>query len=214
MNWAEEIDQYCERVGPQFWAEPINALTNASFLIAAALLWRRYKRTFPGPGARQWELEVLIALIATVGVGSFLFHTVATRWAMTADVVPIMLALVWALGVFLRRRMRYGMRGTLAGYGLFFAATAALAQVPAELVNGSQAYFGTAAALFAMGAVRRRSEDPNAWRYLAAGGVFVLSLVCRAVDMRVCDGMPLGTHFLWHTLNGVAFYMCVSALIE
>lgn len=34
------VDIYCERLGPSFWAEPFNAVTNASFLIAAWFAWR------------------------------------------------------------------------------------------------------------------------------------------------------------------------------
>ena len=34
------IDLYCERFGPGIWAEPINALTNLAFLVAAFAAWR------------------------------------------------------------------------------------------------------------------------------------------------------------------------------
>ena len=37
-NLFEPIDIYCERVGPGLWAEPVNALTNLSFLAAAAFV--------------------------------------------------------------------------------------------------------------------------------------------------------------------------------
>ena len=41
MDWTAQIDGYCERLGPGFWAEPLNALTNLAFLIAALVMWRR-----------------------------------------------------------------------------------------------------------------------------------------------------------------------------
>ncbi|SDT92452.1 hypothetical protein SAMN05428979_0445 [Stappia sp. ES.058] len=34
MDWTASVDAYCERVGTAFWAEPVNALTNAAFLVA------------------------------------------------------------------------------------------------------------------------------------------------------------------------------------
>lgn len=34
-------------------------------------------------------LWLLIALAGSIGIGSFLFHTIATRWAELADTVPI-----------------------------------------------------------------------------------------------------------------------------
>ena len=36
MDWTAPLDHYCERVGPGFRAEPVNALTNGVFLIVAA----------------------------------------------------------------------------------------------------------------------------------------------------------------------------------
>ena len=33
--------------------------------------------------------------------------------------------------------------------------------------------------------------------------ILLVSLTFRSVDERVCDHIPLGTHFLWHILNGI-----------
>ncbi len=41
MDWFEPVRAYCERGGPEFWAEPANALSNAGFLLAAAAAARR-----------------------------------------------------------------------------------------------------------------------------------------------------------------------------
>ena len=35
MDWTRQIDNYCERLSPDFWAEPWNAVTNAFFILAA-----------------------------------------------------------------------------------------------------------------------------------------------------------------------------------
>ena len=43
MDWTRQIDSYCERLGPDYWAEPVNALTNLAFVLAAALLWPRVR---------------------------------------------------------------------------------------------------------------------------------------------------------------------------
>ena len=78
---------YCERIDGSFWAEPLNAVTNAAFLVAALAgfwLWRRQ-------GGRDAVTLVLIELVFAIGIGSFLFHTVPNRWTLLADVVPIQL---------------------------------------------------------------------------------------------------------------------------
>jgi len=85
MDWTAPIDIYCERLGPGFWAEPVNALTNAAFVIAALVAAVAARRA----GLRQRALWALIVLAGLIGVGSFLFHTFATPWAALSDVVPI-----------------------------------------------------------------------------------------------------------------------------
>ena len=61
MRWSESIDMYCERTDPGLWSEPLNALTNLAFLLAAALLWRQ-----AGRGAGR-DTRVLILLIGALG---------------------------------------------------------------------------------------------------------------------------------------------------
>ena len=34
-SWFEPVDLYCERTDPGYWSEPLNALSNASFILAA-----------------------------------------------------------------------------------------------------------------------------------------------------------------------------------
>jgi hypothetical protein len=84
-HWRSPLDLYCERLGPGFWAEPLNAVSNAAFVLAAAygfVLWRR-------AGAADRPALGLVLVTLTVGIGSFLFHTFAERWSLYADVIPI-----------------------------------------------------------------------------------------------------------------------------
>ena len=37
MDLTQQFDGYCERVDLTYWAEPVNAITNAAFLIAASM---------------------------------------------------------------------------------------------------------------------------------------------------------------------------------
>jgi hypothetical protein len=50
MNWSEPVDLYCERVSAGFWAEPVNALANAAFLLAAGIAFVRWRRA----GGHDW----------------------------------------------------------------------------------------------------------------------------------------------------------------
>ena len=85
-------------MNPDYWAEPLNAMSNLAFLLAAAFAYTdlRMRGTERGAGS----IIVLIGLLIAVGAGSFVFHTYATVWARLADVAPI--ALFVALYLVLR----------------------------------------------------------------------------------------------------------------
>src|SRR6476646_12190584 len=71
MNWSEPVNYYCERASAAFWAEPVNALTNAGFLVAALAAFVEWRRA----GGRDVPVLALIAVMVLIGLGSFAFHT-------------------------------------------------------------------------------------------------------------------------------------------
>ena len=77
MEWSAQVDGYCERLGPGFWAEPVNALTNLAFIVAAIWAWRR--------GEGELPVRVLAAILFAIGVGSGLFHTLGRGGGCGAD---------------------------------------------------------------------------------------------------------------------------------
>ncbi len=202
MDWNRIIDGYCERVGtdPNFWGEPVNAITNAAFLIAA--LWalhvaRDSKRL-------DWSTALLCANVFAIGIGSFLFHTLATPWAAMTDVIPIqtMILLYFALVLIRAYALRW-----------YWAALIALAFIPVSAgfsfvlqdtwFGGANAGYLAALALIAgNGAILRKRGHPVSSWLGAAAGIFAVSLFFRMIDEPVCGAFPLGTHFLWHILNG------------
>jgi hypothetical protein len=65
VEWFEAVGGYCERVDAAFWSQPINAMTNAAFLIAALWAWRRPDLPVMG--------RVLAVILALIGIGSCFF---------------------------------------------------------------------------------------------------------------------------------------------
>jgi hypothetical protein len=45
-------------------------------------------------------------------------------------------------------------------------------------------------------------------------GLFAVSLTFRTLDNAVCDTLPLGTHFLWHVLNGCVLYLTTRGYLS
>lgn len=240
MDWSQKVFAYCERgLSPAFWAEPVNASTNAAFLIAAlaalALLYREpnHKRTL--------TRHLLIALVFIIGIGSFLFHTFATRWAAVADVAPIGIFMLAYLVFALRRFVGANVFWSLVGLALFIGAMMAAGRLQCwdgqvgfnldipegargRCLNGSVGYLPAWASMlliggyliaFASDADTRRRTGPLV---LSAGLVFTASVAFRSLDMALCHtvtiaGTPVGTHFMWHVLNGVTLFLLLIAAI-
>jgi len=202
MDWSQPIDLYCERTDASLWSEPVNALSNVAFLIAAALalrLWRRGDRA-------DWRTLALIAVVAAVAVGSFVFHTVATRVAMLADVIPIAVFIYGYLLLALCRFLHLPPVVAAATVVAFAAGAQALsALAPPRLLNGSVGYLPALAALIAVALAAR--EQGTRQNLGLAALVFAISLAFRTVDIAICPQFPLGTHFVWHVLNAVVLYV-------
>lgn len=215
MDLTATIDIYCERLGPEFWAEPVNAITNIAFAIAAFVGVREARRR----GVLNGWIILLCFLAFCIGVGSFLFHTFAQRWASIADVIPILLFILAYL--FAASRYLFGLRWAFAipaaivAFGLALLAREGILMIATkEQLNGSEGYapalalqVGSAIILFAM-------KHPAARWIAAAAGVFILSMIARSTDISVCQAFPLGTHFLWHCLNGVMIGLLLLAIIR
>lgn len=206
-DWTRPVDIYCERLGPGFWAEPVNALTNAAFLAAALWAWRyaaKHERRDP-------TIATLAVLLGAIGVGSFLFHTVATAWSGLADVLPIWTFTAVAFTVALHRF--FGIRPTQALIGLaaIVALTLPLARALPSL-SGSLSYLPALLCLAGIAAALQRTRRP-AWKPIAAAAtLFALSLgFCTAA---ACAAFPLGTHFLWHLLNATVLGLVMKGLID
>jgi hypothetical protein len=206
------IDIYCERIGPDFWAEPLNAISNLGFIVSAALLilfLKRQKHTSEDD-AIYWGL---IALVFLIGIGSGLFHTLANRWAMWADIIPITLFVVGYSYLALRRIVGISIGLSLFGTAFVFALTAAL---PALTALRGSTYLPAVIGMFAVGLFLRVADQPRAVAnsILASGCIFALSLGFRTLDGPLCNTLPNGTHFLWHFLNAIVLYILTRTMAQ
>jgi len=221
MDWWTPIDIYCERVGTAFWAEPWNALSNASFIAAAIWGWvvaRREKLLSP-------EIVIAILMAGLIGIGSFLFHTFATHWAELADVIPIwsFVAYIVVLSIHKLGGSRWGHTLRVVGIaaavmgGLFWLFSGPLASDPGAAapspLNGSEQYAPALVALWAFALVGYwRGFAARRWM-LASALVFSASLVARTLDLMLCEIYPTGTHWIWHGLNGLMIGLVLQSLL-
>jgi hypothetical protein len=211
----EILDMYCERTGQGLGNEPLNAVTNLAFIIAGAVALRQW-RNAPQLGWRNsWDLLLLIVLLFAIGVGSALWHTLATRWAMYADEIPILIFINVYLLAFLVRIARLRWLGTLACFALFQVLNRAVGSAfPRDFLNGSVFYAPAWATLAAMAICLAVRKDRSARDFALAAALFTVSLFFRTVDEAVCPALPIGTHFVWHVCNAVMLYLLLRALIR
>lgn len=208
--WAR-VDLYCERTDPSFWSEPLNALTNLAFLVAAILIVTRAR---PEQGRLTWDAAVLAVLTALVGAGSFLFHTFATVWGRWLDLVFIAAFVYVLLALCLARVAGLGWRGMLAGLVLYAVCErGVLAAVPPGTMGGSLLYLPPVLALAALAWYARHRAHPAAPRLAATVGVFIVAIAVRTVDLPLCRAWPTGTHFLWHLLTAWVLYLAATAVL-
>lgn len=213
MDWSASVDIYCERTDPSFWSEPINAISNLAFIFAA--LWASVEAR--RRGIRTFAVWFLIGIAFCIGVGSFLFHTFATRWSGAADTIPILIFIL-SYAVIALALIGKATLWRVAGYCLvifaFFGLTGYLiAQLNLNL-NGSDSYLPALLAMVMISALTLARGHPATPWFLAATLAFAASLTFRTFDMALCDHWPYGTHVFWHLLNGTVIALLLQALIR
>ena len=207
--WSTPVDLYCERVDPSFWAEPINAITNLAFIIAAIIAWLCWRAR----GGGDLPSLALITVTFIVGAGSFAFHTLATRGAVLLDVIPIAVFIYGYFLLALRRYLKLSLLVSIVILALFIGGSQYLeGLLPRGFLNGSGGYLPALAAMLVIGGLTCRQRAGRL--ILTAAGLFTVSLFFRAIDQSVCAAFPLGTHFLWHMLNATVLYVLLHAAIE
>lgn len=214
QGWLTAVNIYCERTDASFWSEPINALTNLAFFIAAGLLWSRTQ----GHGA----VRLLAILIGLIGLGSFLFHTFGNRLTGLLDVFFIAV-FIMAFAYLLPRVSWQHTR--LRALGVMLLAISFIAGATALISNWRAAldwlppgmYLGAWLVLLMYAALTRRLESSatvgdSASRFLwFAASLFAVSMTARQLDMPLCLSTG-GLHWLWHLFNAGVLWACARAI--
>ena len=202
------MDAYCERVGMGVFAEPLNAFSNVSFLLAAWAAWVLARRT----GALSAGIRALILLGASVGVGSILWHTAPNMLTLILDSVPILVFIMWYVWLYARNVVGMRTPSAAASAAAFLLATL-LAFPFAGVLHGALVYTPGLVVTLVLGVFHARERTAARFALLAAAGVYLAALFFRTIDNEVCPVLPIGTHFVWHLLIGLVTYLAMRPLI-
>ncbi|MFD2167849.1 ceramidase domain-containing protein [Thalassotalea euphylliae] len=214
MDWFAPHDEYCERLSAAFWAEPLNAVSNFSFIIAAYFAYRLIKQHKQG----GWDTYWLATLLFSIGIGSFLYHTFANLWSMLADVIPILIFQISIIGLYgaaiARQKSINPWFGSVSFISAFIVLTWVFAQLPPDTLNGSIGYMSSIISLLVLGIYQYKNVNREQKSLLYAAGLFAVSLVFRTFDHAICQSLPIGTHYLWHITNGCVLFLAVKGYLE
>ena len=197
MNWFAPVDGYCERIDGSFWSEPLNAITNIFFLVAAIWVLRR-------EGLNS-TARILAIILGMIGFASFLFHSFAQTWAGALDVLLILLFTLFYL--FAASKDFLGVPRSIAlllTLGYFpFSIVVDWLTLPLTFLGSTRVYMPILI-LIILFSLLINTRLPKVSRGLAIGAfILMTSMIARILDVPLCQTIPIGTHFLWHVMNAV-----------
>ena len=204
MNWfLQNIDIYCERTSTLLLAEPINLFSNLFFVMVGILLSRRK--------TDNKILKRLAYMFVVIGIGSGLFHSFANKITELADVIPIGICTIYFAWSLIQNLSltKVGKVSTALGF-VILELIVSLLKFP--ILNGSEMYLGPLLFIWFFAIVLRNRHRICSTYLLFSGLCFSVSICFRAIDLRVCETFPYGTHFLWHSFNALTLMFAYFAL--
>jgi hypothetical protein len=172
----------------------------------------------------RWDISSLLIMLVFICLGSFAFHTFATRWADALDVLFIALYLHSYLAVYAHRVLAVPWPRAAWGVIVFLILSQAagwLWREAAEMIGGSllaqtsadSGYLGAWSVLLLVVAHSALKRLPAALPLALAAAAFAVSLTLRQLDRPLCSDWRWGTHFAWHLLNALTLGLTSWAMV-
>lgn len=203
---------YCERTEPGWFAEPLNTAAGLAYFVAS---WQAWKQLDRERWREQWDLHLLAALIALVGLASLFWHATGFRWLFWVDAAALTAFAAAYWSVFLVRvprirRVGFAVAWLLTGLGLVFF----YRLTPGAVPGSTLAYVPMLVLLFVALVLALRVDRRLARDLLFAGVIFGLALGVRSLDAVLCTWVVVGTHWLWHLLTAGLLFVLVDGILR
>jgi hypothetical protein len=200
---------YCERAGPGAFDEPLNAVSNLAFVIAAALAVSQI-RAFP-PVSRGAKL--LPWSLVAVSLASTIYHTLRSPVTFILDLLFLILFILGAIFLVLRKVMTKASVTAVVGALFIGIQIILLIFIPNDYLNGSISHLVTFVfVLLLMGLVANRYASLLKESVLISA-FYALAIVFRTIDMALCTSLPIGTHFMWHIMGATAGFFVIRFVL-
>lgn len=179
-------------------------------MVAAVLVVLAWRQS----AARSKAVVFLGVWTGVIGVGSFLLHTFATRWAAAADVIPILIFILVYLYLALRHYLQFQTLVSLLITIAFVPVSGVVAWATEPLIGSSAGYAAAWLAIFVVGLLMLGRDRQIATGLLITAGIFLVSIGFRTFDEPICHTLSIGTHFIWHLLNAVVLYRLAMIFLK
>lgn len=178
----------------------MNSFSNIAFILGALCAWRVSRSVGHGD---DWQ-PILFALALSIGVSSFIFHSIPNPETLWLDLVPIQVfGLVLSAYVALKYLRLRAVFTVVLLPAFFLARQFWIALTPKGALGGGITHIPALLLLITFAFLLHR-KDVRLWRYLAAAtATYVAALVARSFDLVVCAAFPWGLHWVWHLLTAL-----------
>ncbi len=203
---------YAETDMSRFPVEPWNTASNLIFL--ALIIYFGIKTK--GNGGKHPLIVTSLPILLIGFIGGTVYHaTRSSNLWLYLDFMPILILTVVGSCYFLAELLRSRIRAILAAFLLlaFLRALRGIFEIPHNL--SISIGYGMTALLVIVPAllVARAGGWKNVQLVILAILSFGTALSCRILDSTLGQAyLPMGTHFLWHLLGGVAVF-CMMEFI-
>jgi len=210
--WLNTEKMYCENFqNLPFTSQPVNTATNIAFFIAGILLTNLYWKT---KLKSKW-INALIILVFFIGIGSTIWHYSGTKIGKLLDVGPISLFMFLSIYYFLNKILKMSVPKIVFSLIIFGALSLlSLLIFKEEPFKSSAGYLPALMVLALLTYLAFKKVNIIFKELFYALITFLFAIIFRSIDFAVCNNFPIGTHFLWHILNGIFVYLLVKALIK
>lgn len=210
----------CEAIHSKefLFSEPLNVLTSLLFVVTAFFLQRFFQKTHAQhrhiPHYFDLDIRILIGMVYVIGFSSSLLHSIPNAVTEFFDVISIALFIIVFFFSVMLRILRCRMRNIILAFIAFLFFTFSSITYLHSYMNGATSYISTMAALTMVAFYLYGRGHPSAKHFLAAGQIGIVALYLRSIDSKFCDFMPIGTHWIWHTMNAVLIAIIMRELIK
>ena len=119
---------------------------------------------------------------------------------------------MWFIWLYARKVI--GMRPLYAAPSATSFLLATYLAVPyADVLHGAPVYTPGLAVVSVLGIYHAIKQQASRLALILTAGVYFAALFFRTIDQEVCNSVPAGTHFIWHSLIGLVTYLAMRALI-